>query len=119
MSDCSSDDFSIFDFSAFTEDDFARLDAIQNNVSSPRTLQKEDSFQIDTSAILNLESLTEEDFAKLDSMIAQGHSSIAIELEEPPLEKEKEKEEKTATSPIQQFRNNGILSVSDLVSPFW
>lgn len=116
MSDCSSDDFSIFDFSAFTEDDFARLDAIQNHVSSPRKLQKEDSFQIDTSAILNLESLTEEDFAKLDSMIAQGDPSIVIQLEEPL---EKEKEEKAATSPIQQFRNNGILSVSDLVSPFW
>jgi exonuclease V len=115
MSDCSSDGFSIFDFSAFTEDDFTRLDAIQNNASSPRTLQEEDSFQIDTSAVLNLESLTEEDFAKLDSMIAQRDPIIAIELEEPPLEKEKEE----ATSPIQQFRNNGILSVSDLVSPFW
>jgi hypothetical protein len=49
------------------------------------------------------------------SMIAQRDPIIAIELEEPPLDKEKEE----ATSPIQQFRNNGILSVSDLVSPFW
>ncbi|KAF8899111.1 exonuclease V [Infundibulicybe gibba] len=74
---------------------------------------------------------TEEDFAQIDrmqilpkAMTPNGDAEITIELETPPVGPPEvavltKGDGKEFLSPLQRNRRNGILSVTDLVSPAW
>ena len=123
MSDIGSDSYSAFDFSEFTEEDFAQIDAaILSHIQrdDDALTETDTSFQSELDG-LNLSSLTPEEFAQLDS-------AVFMKLNEhndgPLIQIEMEDEESTSfqavePSPLEQFRSGRTLSVSDLVSPAW
>jgi exonuclease V len=119
MSDISSDSYSAFDLSEFTEEDFAQIDAaislqIQGDDASANT-----SFQLEIDG-LDLSSLTPDELAELDSAVSMKLNehidgpSIQIEIDDGEMAPQVIK-----PSPLEQFRSRRILSVTDLVSPAW
>ena len=121
MSDISSDSYSAFDLSEFTEEDFAQIDAA---ISSQLEIQDHDasansSFQSEING-LNLFSLTPGELAQLDSAISM---KLNEHIDGPSIQIEIEDGEATPQmvrpSPLEQFRSRRILSVTDLVSPAW
>lgn len=122
MSDISSDNYSVFDLSEFTEEDFAQIDAA---ISSQIQLEGDDDASANTSFQseidgLDLSSLTPEELAQLDSAVSMKLNeyidgpSIQIEIEDGEATPQVVK-----PSPLEQFRSRRILSVTDLVSPAW
>ena len=119
MSDISSDSYSAFDLSEFTEEDFAQIDAAISSQIQDDDGRGDISFQSEIDG-LNLSSLTPEELAQLDSAVSMKineHNdgpSVQIEIEDgeatPRL---------VEPSPLEQFRSRRILSVSDMVSPAW
>ena len=119
MSDISSDSYSAFDLSEFTEEDFARIDAAISSQIQGDDERGDISFQSEIDG-LNLSSLTPEELAQLDSVVSM---KIDERNDGPSVQIEIEDEEMTPQvvrpSPLEQFRSRRILSVSDLVSPAW
>jgi hypothetical protein len=119
MSDRSSDSYSVFDLSEFTEEDFAQIDAAVSSQIQVDDATANSSFQLDIDG-LDLSSLTPEDLAQLDSAVSMKLNehidgpSIQIEIEDGEVTPQVVK-----PSPLERFRSRGIFSVSDLVSPAW
>ncbi|KAF8808059.1 hypothetical protein BYT27DRAFT_7166540 [Phlegmacium glaucopus] len=124
MSDISSDSYSVFDFSEFTEEDFAQIDAAILSHMQGDDATGDSSFQSEIGG-LNLSSLTPEELAQLDSAVSiklnehKDCPSIQIEIEDGGATPLQVVECSTQPSPLKQFRSRRILSVSDLVSPAW
>ena len=124
MSDIISDNYSAFDFSEFTEEDFAQIDAAILSHMQGNDATGNSSFQSEIGG-LNLSSLTPEELAQLDSAVSMKlneHNdgpSIQIEIEDGEATPLQVVECSTLPSPLKQFRSRRILSVSDLVSPAW
>ena len=119
MSDISSDSYSAFDLSEFTEEDFAQIDAAISSQIQDQYASANSSFQSEING-LNLFSLTPEELAQLDSAISMKLNEY---IDGPSIQIEIEDGEATPQmvrpSPLEQFRSRRILSVSDLVSPAW
>ena len=121
MSDISSDSYSAFDLSEFTEEDFAQIDAaISLQIQGDDALASANtSFQSEIDG-LDLSSLTPDELAELDSAVSMKLNehidgpSIQIEIEDGEMTPQVIK-----PSPLEQFRSRRILSVTDLVSPAW
>ena len=119
MSDISSDSYSAFDLSEFTEEDFAQIDAAISSQIQGDDAIANISFQSEIDG-LDLFSLTPEEFAQLDSAISMklneyiNGPSIQIEIEDGEMTPQV-----IRPSPLEQFRSRRILSVTDLVSPAW
>ena len=114
MSDKSSDNYSAFDFSEFTEEDFAQIDA----AIALRMQRDVTSFQSEIHG-LNLSSLTSEELDSAVAMKLNDGPSIQIEIEDGQATPLQVVAPPNQPSPLQQFRSRRILSVSDLVSPAW
>ena len=119
MSDISSDSYSAFDLSEFTEEDFAQIDAaILSQIQGDDAIANI-SFQSEIDG-LDLFSLTPEEFAELDSAVSRKLNehidcpSVQIEIEDGEMTPQL-----IRPSPLEQFRSRRILSVTDLVSPAW
>ena len=119
MSDISSDSYSAFDLSEFTEEDFAQIDAAISSQIQDQYASANSSFQSEING-LNLFSLTPEELAQLDSAISMKLNEY---IDGPSIQIEIEDGEATPQmvrpSPLEQFRSRRILSVTDLVSPAW
>ena len=119
MSDISSDSYSAFDFSEFTEEDFAQIDAAISSQIQGDDAVANSSFQSEIDG-LDLSSLTPEELAQLDSAISM---KLNDHIDGPSIQVEIEDGEMTPQvirpSPLEQFRSRRILSVTDLVSPAW
>ena len=119
MSDISSDSYSAFDLSEFTEEDFAQIDAAISSQIQGDDAIANSSFQSEIDG-LDLSSLTPEELAQLDSAISLklnehiGGPSIQVELEDGEMTPQV-----IRPSPLEQFRSRRIFSVTDLVSPAW
>ena len=119
MSDIASDSYSALDFSEFTEEDFAQIDAAISSQIQDDNASVDTSFQSEIDG-LNLASLTPEELAQLDSAVSMKLNehidgpSIQIEIEDRDVTPQV-----VQPSPLEQFRSRRILSVSDLVSPAW
>ena len=127
MSDISSDNYSAFDLSEFTEEDFAQIDAAISSQIQGDDARADTSFQWEIDG-LNLSSLTAEEFAQLDSAVSvklnenehnDNGPSIQIQIEDGEATPRQMVEFSNQPSPLEQFRSRRILSVSDLVSPAW
>ena len=117
MSDISSDNYSAFDFSEFTEEDFAQIDAAIA-LRMQRDVTGDTSFQSEIHG-LNLSSLTSEELDSAVAMKLNDGPSIQIEIEDGQATPLQVVAPPNQPSPLQQFRSRRILSVSDLVSPAW
>ena len=119
MSDISSDSYSAFDLSEFTEEDFAQIDAAISSQIQGDDAIANISFESEIDG-LNLCSLTPEELAQLDAAISMklnehtNGPSIQIEIEAGEMTPQV-----IRPSPLEQFRSRRILSVTDLVSPAW
>ena len=119
MSDISCDSYSAFDFSEFTEEDFAQIDAAISSQIQADDASADTSFQSEIDG-LDLSSLTPEELAQLDSAVSMKLNefidgpSIQIEIEDGEFIPQV-----VQPSPMEQFRSRRILSVTDLVSPAW
>lgn len=127
MSDISSDSYSAFDLSEFTEEDFAQIDAAissRPHDGNDDNAKGDASFQSEIDG-LNLSTLTPEELAQLDSAVSiklNEHNdgpSIKIEIEDGETTPFQVAEYSNRLSPLVRFRSRRILSVSDLVSPAW
>jgi exonuclease V len=119
MPDISSDSYSAFDFSEFTEEDFAQIDAAISSQIQGDDAGIDASFQLEFDG-LNWSSLSSEELAQLDSAVSMKLNehidgpSIEIEIEDGDVTPQVKQ-----PSPLEQFRSRRILSVSDLVAPAW
>jgi exonuclease V len=87
MSDSESDGYGAFDFSEFTSEDLAKIDAhVERSLATNSTKNHpillptpddhtaDESYDFDTDIVVNLSELTEEEFSRIDRAVAEAMS---------------------------------------------
>lgn len=96
--DVSDDEFSKYDFAEFTEDDLSRFDGLA------------------ASSSIAVDPILKSSLPAVAIGVKQENVSASANTPQQP---EERGHAQTAASPFKRFRRNGIISVTDLVSPAW